>query len=84
MAPETAAADACHAEHTISPDTVRRLTRLIEFIQKCPRTGDEWLEHFHCYCQKERPSPAAECSEACIDRCLERIRAARGTTHSTR
>lgn len=69
----TAAEDACRAEHNISPETVQRLTRLIEFIQECPRTGEEWLDHFHCYCRQEETPSAVECSDSCLNRCLERI-----------
>lgn len=72
----TAAEDACRAEHSISPDTVERLTRLIEFIAECPRTSDGWLQHFHCYCNGGNPEAIfEECAEGCLQACREQIEA---------
>ena len=48
---ERAEKDACGMEHAISPETLKKLTKFIEFIETCP-TGErpEWLKSFdHFY-----------------------------------
>lgn len=70
--PETAAEDACRAEHHISRTTLERLTWFIEFMDRCPRTQREWLEHFHCFCDGGRDSEQA--AELCAARCVEECR----------
>lgn len=46
---ETADEEACKMEHTLSAETLKSLTDFMNFIQKCPRTGQSWLEHFETY-----------------------------------
>jgi DtxR family transcriptional regulator, Mn-dependent transcriptional regulator len=46
---KTADQDACKMEHALSPATMASLTDFIAFIQICPRTGDNWLQHFQEY-----------------------------------
>ncbi len=43
--PEVAEAEACRLEHALSNETLRRMLAMIEFIKRCPRGGEEWLEH---------------------------------------
>jgi DtxR family Mn-dependent transcriptional regulator len=38
--------EACSMEHAIGPTTMDRLVAFMEFIQSCPRTGENWLERF--------------------------------------
>jgi len=38
--------EACSMEHAIGPATLDRLVAFMEFIQSCPRTGENWLERF--------------------------------------
>jgi DtxR family Mn-dependent transcriptional regulator len=40
--PDTAARDACRIEHAVSPETVRRLKVLAEFIEKDPKKRLVW------------------------------------------
>ncbi len=42
---EQADGEACELEHGLSRETLRRLTGLIEFIKRCPRCGEDWLNH---------------------------------------
>ncbi len=42
---EQADIEACGIEHALSQETLRRLLMLIDFIERCPRGGSEWLEH---------------------------------------
>ena len=41
----TSDAEACRLEHAVGPETLRRLLAMIEFVRRCPRGGEEWLEH---------------------------------------
>ncbi len=43
---ETADSEACMMEHAVGESTMDRLVAFMEFIQSCPRTGDNWLERF--------------------------------------
>ncbi|MBW2220058.1 MAG: metal-dependent transcriptional regulator [Deltaproteobacteria bacterium] len=63
--PDTAEATACRMEHAIDAKSLERLTRFIDYIHTCPRTGQEWLESFINYC-----SSGAHNREKC-DQCLE-------------
>ena len=66
--PKKADEDACSVEHYISDGTLRKLTRFIEFVEQCPRSGDSWLNHFKCWCehQGDTESCQAECREKCM------------------
>jgi DtxR family Mn-dependent transcriptional regulator len=48
--PETAAHDACKIEHAVSPETVRRLKVLAEFIEKDPGKRLVWQTEFMRSC----------------------------------
>jgi DtxR family Mn-dependent transcriptional regulator len=41
--------EACKMEHALTPNTLDSLTDFMEFIQKCPRAGESWLERFEAY-----------------------------------
>mgnify|MGYP000495353864 CR=1 FL=1 len=47
--PEIADEEACRMEHTLSSHTLDSLIDFMEFIQTCPRTGENWLEFFTEY-----------------------------------
>ena len=49
--PVIADEEACKMEHGMSSETLVRLTKFIEFVQSCPRTGESWLNYFEAYCQ---------------------------------
>ncbi len=38
--------EACSMEHAVGPTTMERLVAFMEFIQTCPRTGENWLARF--------------------------------------
>ena len=38
--------EACKMEHTLSSETLQAFADFMEFIQKCPRSGEEWLDFF--------------------------------------
>lgn len=41
---ETAEEDACRMEHSLSPDSLERLAKFLEFALNCPRGEPEWLQ----------------------------------------
>lgn len=47
--PEMASKDACRMEHAISPPTLERLAKFLEFVQNRPRGEPEWLKGFRYY-----------------------------------
>ena len=67
MPPSHAEADACRAEHVLSPEVIERMRRFLSFLQECPRTGQSWRRAFEQLCQ-ESQSPS-DCRE-CVGRCL--------------
>ena len=46
---QKAAEEACRMEHAVGPTTMERFVAFMEFIQSCPRTGDNWLERFETF-----------------------------------
>jgi len=42
---EQAEAEACRLEHAVGAETLKRLLCLIEFVETCPRGGQDWLRH---------------------------------------
>lgn len=42
---ESADAEACRLEHAVSPETLRRLLAMVDFVLRCPRGGEQWLKH---------------------------------------
>ena len=45
LEPVQSEAEACELEHSLRPDTLRRLLGLLEFVKGCPRSGGDWLDH---------------------------------------
>ncbi|MBN2427710.1 MAG: metal-dependent transcriptional regulator [Deltaproteobacteria bacterium] len=44
--PDTAEATACRMEHAIDPESLEKLVAFVNFIDACPKTRSDWLEHF--------------------------------------
>ena len=59
--PESANEDACKMEHALSSATLDSLTDFMEFLQKCPRTGENWLKYFQDF--RERGNVPEQCRE---------------------
>ena len=50
ISPKIAIEDACKMEHSMSPQTFRKLTKFIEFVETCPnRDRPDWLRSFDYY-----------------------------------
>jgi len=47
--PKIAAEDACKVEHYLSPSTVERLTKFVEFVMTRPKGQPQWLKVFNYY-----------------------------------
>lgn len=63
--------NACRMEHAVSPMIVDRLVRFVEFIQICPRGGEEWIGGFRQFCEKD--DTLTGCEHA-ISRCLNDLK----------
>ena len=61
---ETAEEDACRMEHAVSPVTLERVVKFMEFAENCPMGGSEWLQRFDDYQQHGRVD----------DKCLEQMK----------
>ena len=47
--PGVAEKDACGMEHSLSPASLERLTKFLEFVLNCPRGKPEWLDGLNYY-----------------------------------
>ena len=63
---DTAERAACRMEHALPRSIVTRLSEFSEFLDKCPRAGDEWIRK--CWTSYGANPDPAEC-EACVERC---------------
>lgn len=61
---------ACKMEHGVSPIILDRITQFIQFLEKCPRGGRDWLEKFGAYCQHGKNTE--EC-RACLAQCINEL-----------
>ena len=59
---DSANEDACKMEHAFSSGTLDSLTDFMEFIQKCPQTGENWLKYFQDF--RTRGHVLGDCREA--------------------
>ena len=58
---------ACRIEHVVPPEIIERMMRFIDFLEACPRGGEEFLHGFADYCRKG--GIAADCDQ-CVSHCL--------------
>jgi DtxR family Mn-dependent transcriptional regulator len=47
--PETAQEDACRMEHLLSPTSLERLAKFVEFVMTCPKGEPVWHKGFKYY-----------------------------------
>lgn len=59
---------ACKIEHTAPPEVISRMISFTEFMQRCPRGGDDLIQGFNDYCK--RGTTRVNCDE-CVSNCLE-------------
>ena len=70
LEPERAEANACRMEHAMDKAAIDRLVRFIDYIQECPRAGDDWIQGFVNYYTRNELDESL-CKD-CVDRCAER------------
>lgn len=63
VAEEIAEKDACRIEHHVHPETMRRLSKFIEFIQSFPKTS-KWIKCFKRFCDEEDASNSSSRNQA--------------------
>ncbi|PIE74863.1 MAG: DtxR family iron (metal) dependent repressor [Deltaproteobacteria bacterium] len=66
---ETADDEACKMEHTLSVSTLQRFIDFMDFIQVCPRAGEEWLNQFEEY--RKSGKKLGKCLDETSDRACE-------------
>lgn len=66
---------ACKMEHALSRIILDRLIRFMEFVESCPRSGENWVKEFRNHCEKisDDALPYEKC-ELCIRRCLDDLK----------
>jgi DtxR family Mn-dependent transcriptional regulator len=65
----TAEEGACRIEHAAPPEIIARMIKFIEFMQICPRGGDEMIKGFTDYCRRGTTSDNCD---TCVSQCIER------------
>lgn len=62
LSAEVAQANACRIEHSMEPAVVRRLLKFIDFIEKCPRAGEDFRAGFKRFYEGgDAPYHCVEC-----------------------
>lgn len=64
---EKADKTACRMEHAIDEETLERMVAFIEYINSCPRAGDDWLASFVNFYKTHRHDP-----QKC-DKCINEL-----------
>jgi len=62
---------ACKMEHAISDSILERFVEFAEFVERCPRGGNDWIQAFNYYC--EHGSKQDNC-EQCLTLIQEDLR----------
>jgi DtxR family Mn-dependent transcriptional regulator len=62
--------NACRMEHSMDKIAINRLVQFIDYIYKCPRTGEDWISNFNTFFTQNKIAEA-NCPE-CLDDCLKR------------
>ena len=61
----------CRVEHAVSKNIIDRLIHFVEFMEICPRGGQQWLKGFRLHCEKG--DTANRCGDH-ITACLEDLK----------
>jgi DtxR family Mn-dependent transcriptional regulator len=59
---------ACKIEHAAPPEIISRMISFIDFMQRCPRGGDDLIRGFNDFCTKGKTR--VDC-EDCVSNCLD-------------
>lgn len=57
-------------EYSLSKDVLNRLISFLEFIDCCPRAGEDWLNGFHRHCEhgKRNYTQCKQCLQSSIEK----------------
>lgn len=64
--------NACRMEHAMDKSAINRLVQFLDYVSKCPRTGEDWISNFNNYFTQNKIA-ADQCPE-CLESCLKRYR----------
>jgi len=59
---------ACRIEHAAPPEIIARMISFTEFMQVCPRGGDEMIKGFADFCKRGKQND--NCDD-CVSQCLD-------------
>ena len=59
---------ACKIEHAAPPEIIARMISFTEFMQVCPRGGDDLIKGFADYCKRGKQDDNCE---NCVSHCLD-------------
>jgi len=59
---------ACKIEHAAPPEIIDRMIKFIEFMQICPRGGEDMIKGFKDYCIRGQK---ADSCDNCVSHCLD-------------
>jgi len=62
---------ACRMEHAMDKKSIDRLVQFINFIDKCPKTGENWIKRFVKYCRNGMQD--VNTCKKCIDKDLKKL-----------
>jgi DtxR family Mn-dependent transcriptional regulator len=63
---------ACRMEHATSPAILERLVEFVDFLEKCPRFGPEWIDGFGYRCGLRASDKCEQCIAACQEEVVKR------------
>jgi len=60
--------NACRMEHVVDKEILQRMQQFMEFLEKCPRAGREWMKGFGFFCdQGKRRENCSQCLNECLN-----------------
>ncbi len=73
---DAAEANACRMEHAMDKAAIDRLVDFIDYVNTCPRTGQDWIASFFKSCSGEALDQ--EKCDDCLDNCVAHHQESRG------
>ncbi len=58
---------ACKIEHTAPREIIDQMIQFVQFLERCPRGGTDWIESFRTFCKNG--ATRDDCKK-CITKCL--------------
>lgn len=65
---EAAEANACRMEHAMDKGAIDRLVEFVDYVNTCPRAGQDWIASFVKSCSAGEFDPQ-KCND-CLDNCM--------------